>query len=362
MQKNGNAIIFGMYAIFGRPYIIIYFMKWCFLVLWITISSASNCQNNLLPDNGAKRIHFIPEKFSNSFSLNIAPVLKIKSGDTVLTETVDAGGYDKNGVKRQRGGNPLTGPFYIENSRPGDFLAVTFTRIALNRSYAYTTQAFVSRSLPKSTIKLLPRQYVAKWNLDVKTGFATPDSSFEHLQYFKVPLHPFLGCVGVAPSTGKNEVLSFFQGAYGGNLDFSSITQKATIYLPVFHEGAYLYIGDGHALQGDGELAGNALETSMEVEFTVNLIRNDTAKFLFPRVEDSTYIMAIGIDNSLDGALKNATSGLLEWLQNEYHLNLVEATQVISTSIEYNIAEIADPNVEVVAKMKKEILKGLLQK
>jgi amidase len=72
--------------------------------------------------------------------------------------------------------------------------------------------------------------------------------------------------------------------------------------------------------------------------------------------------MAIGIDNSLDGALKNATSGLLEWLQNEYHLNLVEATQVISTSIEYNIAEIADPNVEVVAKMKKEILKGLLQK
>ena len=335
-------------------------MKWAFLVLWITVSTASNCQNNLLPDNRGRRFHFIPETFSNSFSLNVPPVLKINSGDTVLTETIDAGGYDKNGEKRQHGGNPLTGPFYIENSRPGDFLAVTFTRIVLNRSYAFTTEAFVSRSLPKSTIKLLPKPHNAKWNLDVKTGFATPDSAFEHLSHFKVPLHPFLGCVGVAPSLGRNEVLSFFQGAYGGNLDFSSMAQNATIYLPVFHEGAYLYIGDGHALQGDGELAGNALETSLDVEFTVKLIRNDRAKFLFPRVEDSTYIMTIGINKSLDEALKNATSGLLEWLQNDYHLNLVEATQVISTSVEYNIAEIADPDVEVVAKIKKEILKGLL--
>ncbi len=335
-------------------------MKWSLSILWIVVACTSMCQSNISPDIASRRIHFIPETYSNSFSLNVPVVLKIKSGDTVLTETIDAGGYDKNGVKRHRGGNPLTGPFYIENSRPGDFLAVTFTKISLNRSYAFTTEAFVSRSLPKSTLKLLPKLHIARWNLDVKTGFASPDSAFEHLTNFKVPLHPFMGCVGVAPSSGRNEVLSFFQGGYGGNLDFSSIAQKATIYLPVFHEGAYLYIGDGHALQGDGELAGNALETSLEVEFTVEVIRNDTAKFLFPRVEDSTYIMAIGIDNSLDGALKNATSGLLEWLQNDYHLNLVEATQVISTSIEYNVAEIADPNVEIVAKIKKEILKGLL--
>ncbi len=335
-------------------------MKWSFSILCIVFACTSMCQSNVSRDNASRRIHFVPETYSNSFSLNVPAVLKMKSGDTVLTETIDAGGYDKNGVKRQRGGNPLTGPFYIENSRPGDFLAVTFTKISLNRSYAFTTEAFVSRSLPKSTIKLLPKLHIARWNLDVKTGFATPDSEFEHLTNFKVPLHPFMGCVGVAPSSGKNEILSFFQGAYGGNLDFSGIAQKATIYLPVFHVGAYLYIGDGHALQGDGELAGNALETSLEVEFTVKVIRNDTAKFLFPRVEDSTYIMTIGIDNSLDGALKNATSGLLEWLQNDYHLNLVEATQVISTSIEYNIAEIADPNVEIVAKIKKEILKGLL--
>jgi amidase len=193
----------------------------------------------------------------------------------------------------------------------------------------------------------------------MKNGFASPDSTYEHLQNFRVPLNPFLGCIGVAPFSNKNEALSFFSGTFGGNLDFSRITQSATIYLPVFHDGAFLYIGDGHAAQGDGELAGNALETSMDVEFTVKLISNDTFKITYPRVEDSLYIMAVGLDKSLDNALKIATSGLLDWVQIDYHLSLQEATQVISTSVEYTIAEIADPEVEVVAKIKKEILTGL---
>ena len=241
----------------------------------------------------------------------------------------------------------------------GDVLAITLIKVSLNRSYAFTTESFASRSLPKSITRQFKKAPIVKWNLDTKNGFASPDSAYEHLQHFKVPLHPFLGCIGVAPSSKKNEVLSFFQGTYGGNLDFSSITQSATIYLPVFHDGAFLYIGDGHAAQGDGELAGNALETSMDVEFTVKLIKNDTLKIVYPGVEDSMHIMSIGVDKSLDNALKIATSGLLDWLQTDYHLSLPEATQVISTSIEYTIAEIADPEVEVVAKIKKQILKGL---
>ena len=202
----------------------------------------------------------------------MVPVLTVRPGDTVSTETIDAGGFDRNAVKRQHGGNPLTGPFYIENSTSGDILAVTLTKISLNRSYAFTTEAFVSRSLPKSIIKQLSKGHIIRWNLDKKNGFASPGSTYEHLQKFKVPVNPFLGCIGVAPSSKNNEVLSFFSGAFGGNLDFSRVTQSATIYLPVFHDGAFLYIGDGHAAQGDGELAGNALETSLDVEFTVKLI------------------------------------------------------------------------------------------
>ena len=306
-----------------------------------------------------KRIVFVPDTFYNSFSLNVPPALTIRSGDTVYTETIDAMGKDKNGVKRQRGGNPLTGPFYIANAAPGDVLAVTLIKTSLNRSYAYTTETFSSRSLPKTIIKQMPKGKLAKWNLDVKAGFASPDSAYEHLQNFKVALHPFLGCIGVAPNNKKNTILSFFQGNFGGNLDFSALKQSATIYLPVFHEGAFFYIGDAHAVQGDGEIAGNALETSMDVEFTIRLIKADVLTLTYPRVEDSVHVMAIGVAKEIDDALKIATAGLLEWLQHDYHLSLIEATQVMSTSIEYTIAEIADPEIVVVAKIRKEILKGL---
>ncbi len=105
---------------------------------------------------------------------------------------------------------------------------------------------------------------------------------YEHLDSFKVPLRPFLGCIGVAPSNKKNEILSFFQGDFGGNLDCSFVTQSATVYLPVFHDGAYLYIGDGHAVQGDGEIAGNALETSLDISFTVKVIKKDLLQLTSP--------------------------------------------------------------------------------
>jgi len=309
-----------------------------------------------------RAINFIPTSFSNKFSLNITPVLRIHAGDTIRTETIDALGRDKNGVRRQKGGNPLTGPFYIEDSEPGDVLQITLTRISFNRSYAYTSESFVSRSMPDSVTRQFKKAHIVKWKLDVENGFAFPDSSFtkyENLNDFRVPLRPFLGCIGVAPSNKRNEILSFFQGNFGGNLDFNRITQSAIVYLPVFHQGAYFYIGDGHAIQGDGEIAGNALETSLDVEFSIKLIKRDALQIKFPRVENTSDIMVIGSGKTLDKAIRIATSGLLDWLQNDYHITVQEATQVMSTTIEFNIAEIADPKVIVVAKIKKELLKGI---
>lgn len=335
-------------------------MKYCFLIIGLASLQSLSGQNILrTEDSPGRLIHFTPTSFSNKFSLNIPPVLTIRSGDTVHTETIDAGGHDKNGVKRQKGGNPLTGPFYVDNASAGDVLAVTFTKVSLNRSSAYTTESFVSRSLPKSIAEQFKKPRIIRWKLDRENGFASLDTAYEHLQFFKVPLKPFLGCIGVAPLSKKNEVLSFFPGTFGGNMDFSGITESATVYLPVFHDGAFLYMGDGHAAQGDGEIAGNALETSMDVEFTVKVIKNTEHTLVYPRVEDATYLMAIGTDKSLDNAIKIATAGLLDWLQTDYQLSLGEATQVMSTSIEYTIAEIADPEVEIVAKIKKEKLQGL---
>lgn len=332
-----------------------------FLIVLCTLWLQSKAQV-LPPQSNASKgvIDFSPTFFYNKFSLNIKPVLTISHGDTVRTETIDAMGFDKNSIKRQHGGNPLTGPFYIDGALPGDVLAITLVKVSLNRSYAQTTESFVGRSLPKNLNLSPKRPRLVKWDLDIEKGFASVrDSAYPRLQNFRVPLKPFLGCIGVAPANKKNEILSFFPGNFGGNLDFSAVKQGAILYLPVFHPGAFFYIGDGHAVQGDGEIAGNALETSMDVVFVVNVIKKEVLTLSYPRVEDAEYIMSIGVNKSLEQALKIATAGLLQWLQQDYHLTFGEATQVMSTSVEYTIAEIADPEVEVVIKIKKEVLKGL---
>ena len=338
-------------------------MKYTLFFIFFLLNSTMKAQTGLSGADsltGPQHLNLTPTSFSNKFSLSVDPVLKIKTGDTVTTETVDAAGFDKNGVKRQKGGNPLTGAFYISDAQVGDVLAVTLIEISLNHSSAFTTESFSSRSVEKEIAQQLSKPKLVKWKLDMQTGLASPqDSSYQHLHDFKVPVKPFLGCIGVAPSSKKNEILSFFQGAFGGNLDYSAITQSATVYLPVFHDGAYLYIGDGHALQGDAEIAGNALETSLNVSFTVRVIKKESLQLNFPRIEDSTYIISLGIEKTLDDALKIATSGLLSWVQQDYHLTLQEATQLISTTIEYNIAEIADPEIVVAAKIKKEWLRQL---
>jgi amidase len=340
-------------------------MKYLLFFLFIPSISVPVCGQNSSQKAGTKFIHFTPTSFSNKFTKNIEPILRIRSGDTVRTETIDAFGRDKLGIKRQGGGNPLTGPFYIEDSKAGDVLKISLIKVALNRPYAYTTESFVSRSMPDSISKQFKKPQVVKWKLDMENGLAWPDSSFHdysNLKEFRVPIKQFLGCIGVAPINKRNEILSFFQGNFGGNLDFSSISQSSIVYLPVFHDGGYFFIGDGHAIQGDGEIAGNALETSLDVEFSIVLIKSDKLQISFPRVEDAEYIMAAGTSNTMETALKIATSGLLEWLQQDYHLTIYEATQVMSTTIEYTIAEIADPEIVVVAKIRKERLNSLEKK
>jgi amidase len=129
-----------------------------------------------------------------------------------------------------------------------------------------------------------------------------------------------------------------------------------TIYLPVNVPGAILFVGDAHAAQGAGELTGNALETSMDIEFTVDL---KTGGAPSPRFENSDYLMASGIAGSLDDAFRGATTNLVRWIEQTYGLNPAEASSVLATSIVYDIAEVVDPQVHVVAKVPKSVLTAL---
>lgn len=307
-----------------------------------------------------KSIQFKPTIYYNNFSHKFPAVLKVQQGDTIKSESVDAGGIDKNGEQMAKRGNPVTGPFFIDGALPSDIVAITLTSVSLNRDNATTVGGFVKRSLPMDAMQEVygRNARLVKWKLDTISGYATPLFDNEHLRNFKVLLTPFMGCLGIAAPLESKAPLTYFADEYGGNMDFYKVTKGATIYLPVFHEGALLYIGDGHALQGDGELNGDALETSMDFAFVAKVIKGEP-KIAFPRIEDSEYIISMAMDKTLEQALKKATLGLLEWLQKDYNLTLVEASQVIGTSIEYRIPTLAGPKLEIAAMIKKKNLIGL---
>lgn len=307
-----------------------------------------------------QRYEFKPTHFERQFSQFTPPVLTIYPGDTVHTTTVDAAGIDENGVTRSLGGNPETGPFYVEGVLPGDTLTVHFNHIRLNRDYAISDDFVVSRAVdPQFAVELKDNGKDLRWKLDREHMLGSPEKPGEHMANYTVPLRPMLGCVGVAPGFGSAPPGTGDSGRFGGNMDFSDIVEGATVYLPVAQPGALLYVGDGHAAQGDGELNGDALETSMDVEFTVNVIHGRGA--MAPRVESATHIMAMGLAGSLDEAMQESTANLAEWLKQDYNLTPSEIAQVLGSSAEFVISEVADRNAGVVAKLNKQRLAGLVK-
>jgi amidase len=302
-----------------------------------------------------KTYEFVPQVFYREFSSETAPLLHIFPGDTVHTTSVDAGGTDEHSAVRVLGGNPLTGPFYVEGAMPGDVLAITIQRLKLNRDWAMSDTGLVGRSLTgssRSKVKIDWSQ--TRWHLDPEKGVATLEQSSDALKNFSVPLRPMLGCIGVAPGFGGAGIGAGDSGDFGGNMDFNLMGEGATLYLAVNQPGALLYVGDGHALQADGELNGNALETSMDIQFTVDVKREKNIGA--PRIENAEFLMTIGFAGSLDEALREATSELFSWLKEDYALSDSDVASVLGTSIQYNLGEIADRNVGVVAKIPKHTL------
>src|SRR5262249_36125752 len=172
---------------------------------------------------GAPQRHeFVPTTFHRQFSASIAPVLHIWPGDTVHTTTVDAGGVDEHGVTRVLGGNPQTGPFYIETAMPGDVLAVRLTRVRLNRDWATSDDGIVGRALGREfAVKRKDGFKTARWHLARQRGLAMPENPPDHLKNFAVPVRPMLGCVAVAPGFGAAPPPTGDSGRFGGNMDFN---------------------------------------------------------------------------------------------------------------------------------------------
>jgi acetamidase/formamidase len=137
-------------------------------------------------------------------------------------------------------------------------------------------------------------------------------------------------------------------------MDYAGLNAGVTVMLPVNEPGALLFIGDGHARQGEGEVSGTGLETSMDVEFTVDLIKKKPAAW--PRLESETHIMVLGSARPLLEALQHATSEMQRWLMADHGFSERGASTFMGQALEYEIANVVDPNFTVVAKVRKSFL------
>jgi acetamidase/formamidase len=314
------------------------------------------------PRPSTPRTHdFEPKEFHLYFSSKIPPVLRIHPGDTVRTWGVDAGGRDKLGNRRSGGGNPQTGPFYVEGVVPGDTLVVKLNRVRTNRDWAGSGSTIMRNALEPGTLGNLKwaQDFPSRWKLDPEKGVAYLEKPTEALKNFSVPLQPMLGCVAVAPQ-GEWSIRTTDSGRFGGNMDYNQIREGATLYLPVNHPGALLFLGDGHAAQGDGELTGDALETSMDFEFTVDVIPGRS--FGHPLAENAEYLISIGIGGSLDQALQQATSGMVRWLDRDYKLTANEAAMILGFAGRYDVVDLVGTQVSIAAKVPKTAIAQLAKR
>ncbi|MCY9663355.1 acetamidase/formamidase family protein [Paenibacillus chondroitinus] len=299
---------------------------------------------------------FNPQLYYHTMG-NYPPVLTVRDGDTVITSTVDARGWDQNGESAAARGNPMTGPFYVEGAMPGDTLAIRFESITPNREWAWTTNMLAPAVIDPAVAAALPASEIVHWTVDVAQGVAYLKEPTPGLAQLKLPLRPFLGCFGVAPSKGQF-ISTATSGEYGGNMDYKGLVAGTTVYFPVSAEGALFYLGDGHALQGDGEIIGTGLEISMDVRFTVCVQKGKTISW--PRGETDTFWFCIGNARPLDQALQHATTEMLRLLQEDCGLTSSEASLLMGQAVEYEIANMFNPAYSVVCKLPKAVLASLV--
>jgi amidase len=285
------------------------------------------------------------------------PVLRIADGDSVVTTTVDASGRDASGERITPGGNPQTGPFFIEGAEEGDTLAVRFDDLRPNRDRGWSGVAIAPNVVDPYYVSKLPRvESSAEWGVDRERGTATLAQPETKLGRLTLPLAPMLGCFGVAPARGE-AISTATSGRHGGNMDYRGFRAGVTVYFPVLVPGALLHVGDGHALQGDGEIVGTGIEISFDVQFTVNLLKGK--QIGWPRAENADYLMTIGNARPLDEALQHATTEMIRWLQDDYGLDGPGANLLLGMCVEYEVGNVFDPAYTMVCKLRKSILSEL---
>ena len=272
------------------------------------------------------------------------PVLRIKSGTTVVFECRDAFNqtiqeptdlpinFDMERI------NPATGPVYVEGAEPGDTLEIHILDIDVAKQGSCCILpgfGYLASEFPEPWTKIIP----------IEDGMAI------FSEKVKIPIDPFPGTMIVAPAEGAHGTL--IPKEYGGNMDSRACTVGTTVYLPVFVEGALFAVGDVHAVQGDGEVCGTAVEIDADV--TIKLVVNKTKTIQRPQYETEEYFMTTAWGETTDDAIKIALRNMIDWLVDEKGLTRQEAYALCSCAVDMRISQLVDITPGVRAVLPKSI-------
>jgi acetamidase/formamidase len=255
------------------------------------------------------------------------PVLTVESGDTVVTETIDANGWDKSDSLVSGSPNPMT-PI---------------------RSTGWTRAALAENVVDPTFVPELPPRDRAIWRIDRNALTATLERPVPGLEHLVLPLEPMIGCFGVAPTIGQ-AISTATSAEHGGNMDYRRFGPGATIWFPVAAPGALFFLGDCHATQGDGEIVGTGIETCFEVTVRLTVEKHS---IVWPRGETADDIITIGNARPLDQALQHATTEMVRWL-GELGLDVLAASHLLGQTVRYDIGNVYDPAYTVACRLDKK--------
>ncbi len=296
-------------------------------------------------------VRFTPTVQQPTFAVR-EPVLRVRPGTVLISRTNFGPYYTEEG-----GAFPgEVGPILVEGATTDDVLRIEIIRVHPNHHLAAARVSGGFGGLQTdSRVRLLndpipDRRYL--WRLDTLRNVATTEMPASG-RTMEIDLQPMLGRLAVAPR-GAEAFGGLWPGNFGGNMDAVEMRAGTTVYLPIFHDGAYFYFGDGHARQGQGEIAGTGLETSMDVVLKIDVVKG--RRIAWPRFEDATHIMVAGSARPLIDAYRLAHVELIEWMVADYGFDKWDAYALLGQVAESTVANIVDPAYTVVAKVHKRYL------
>ena len=293
---------------------------------------------------------FTPTQYYNVLG-TFPPALTVESGDTVVTETIDANGWNKSDAKVKDGPNPMNGPIAVAGAEPGDSLKVEILGMMPIRATGWTRAAISENVVDPAFVPQLPARDRVTWRIDHNARTVTLLDAPEAIADLTLPLAPMIGCFGVAPALGQ-AISTATSAEHGGNMDYRRLGPGATIWFPIAAPGALFFLGDCHALQGDGEIVGTGIETCFEVTVRLTV---ENHSIVWPRGETADDIFTIGNARPLDQALQHATTEMIRWL-GERGLDVSAASHLLGQTVRYDIGNVYDPAYTVACRLPKKWL------